>query len=265
MRLLVFSDLHLECGDKVGIIREITEGIEGIEIDAVVIPGDVYTAARIADEILDIALRFKEKNVDVPFIFTSGNHDYYGTDIVEADMIIREKCIAYNFKHCTNLVYLQNSTYRMGDITFVGGTLWVDGSLGSDYERLCQAYKNKNDAKNISYKGEPLTYETVVNMGKRMSDYIKDVKNSSKVVVCVTHYPPSIHSLDDEYKELPSTPYYVSNLEHLLGGNNVLWIHGHIHRPSDYVLRGTRIVCNPRGYEYKYEDRRFHPCKIVEI
>ena len=31
--------------------------------------------------------------------------------------------------------------------------------------------------------------------------------------------------------------------------NLKLWCHGHIHISSDYVLYGTRIVCNPRGYD----------------
>ena len=27
-----------------------------------------------------------------------------------------------------------------------------------------------------------------------------------------------------------------------------LWIHGHMHNRSDYMIGDTRIVCNPRGY-----------------
>jgi hypothetical protein len=31
-------------------------------------------------------------------------------------------------------------------------------------------------------------------------------------------------------------------------GRAALWIHGHTHDSFDYVVRGTRIVANPRGY-----------------
>ncbi len=31
-------------------------------------------------------------------------------------------------------------------------------------------------------------------------------------------------------------------------GESALGIHGHTHDSFDYVLRGTRVVCNPRGY-----------------
>jgi hypothetical protein len=28
----------------------------------------------------------------------------------------------------------------------------------------------------------------------------------------------------------------------------VLWTHGHMHDPFDYMIGSTRVVCNPRGY-----------------
>ncbi|MCY1376215.1 hypothetical protein D9M69_636870 [compost metagenome] len=27
-----------------------------------------------------------------------------------------------------------------------------------------------------------------------------------------------------------------------------LWVHGHTHDSFDYMLHGTRVACNPRGY-----------------
>ena len=42
---------------------------------------------------------------------------------------------------------------------------------------------------------------------------------------------------------------FVSDAEYLLDGDRVsLWIHGHTHNTFDYVMNGTRVVCNPRGY-----------------
>ena len=28
----------------------------------------------------------------------------------------------------------------------------------------------------------------------------------------------------------------------------MILVHGHVHEAEDYVLAGTRVVCNPRGY-----------------
>jgi hypothetical protein len=44
-----------------------------------------------------------------------------------------------------------------------------------------------------------------------------------------------------------------------------LWTHGHTHEDFDYMIKGCRVVCNPRGY-INYEDRadRFE-LKVVEV
>jgi 3',5'-cyclic AMP phosphodiesterase CpdA len=44
-----------------------------------------------------------------------------------------------------------------------------------------------------------------------------------------------------------------------------LWTHGHTHEDFDYMIKGCRVVCNPRGY-INYEDRadRFE-LKFVEV
>ena len=44
-----------------------------------------------------------------------------------------------------------------------------------------------------------------------------------------------------------------------------LWIHGHMHNSSDYVERGTRVICNPRGYLPFEPNPEFDPSLIVEV
>ena len=46
-------------------------------------------------------------------------------------------------------------------------------------------------------------------------------------------------------------------------GQAGLWIHGHTHTLFDYCVRGTRVVCNPRGYPG--ERTGFRPDWTVEI
>jgi len=43
-----------------------------------------------------------------------------------------------------------------------------------------------------------------------------------------------------------------------------LWTHGHTHHPFDYMIGGTRIVCNPRGYD-GYEATGWNPNLLLEI
>ncbi len=46
-----------------------------------------------------------------------------------------------------------------------------------------------------------------------------------------------------------------------------LWIHGHTHDSFDYLVNGTRIVCNPRGYarDGVNENPRFDPNLLIDV
>ena len=44
-----------------------------------------------------------------------------------------------------------------------------------------------------------------------------------------------------------------------------LWLHGHLHAPSDYVKNGCRVVANPLGYARKNEQSAFQPASCIEL
>jgi hypothetical protein len=68
-------------------------------------------------------------------------------------------------------------------------------------------------------------------------------------LVIVTHHAPNLRSVAPCHESDALTPAYASSLDHLVEQTNAdLWIHGHIHYPSDYRIGGVRVVCNPRGY-----------------
>ena len=46
-----------------------------------------------------------------------------------------------------------------------------------------------------------------------------------------------------------------------------LWIHGHTHDSFDYSVKGTRVLCNPRGYAKNgvNENAVFDAALVVQI
>ena len=44
-----------------------------------------------------------------------------------------------------------------------------------------------------------------------------------------------------------------------------LWLHGHLHAPSDYVAEGCRVVANPLGYARKNEQGGFRAGFVVDL
>jgi hypothetical protein len=86
--------------------------------------------------------------------------------------------------------------------------------------------------------------------------------------VVITHHAPSPGSVHPRFAGSPMNACFVSDLERLLDGERVqLWIHGHTHDSFDYDVRGTRVVCNPRGYakDGVNENARFDPCLQIEV
>jgi len=49
------------------------------------------------------------------------------------------------------------------------------------------------------------------------------------------------------------------------GDRAALWVHGHMHESFDYEIYGTRVVCNPRGYEPEALNPDFRPDWIMEL
>ena len=94
---------------------------------------------------------------------------------------------------------------------------------------------------------------------KAMMQFIKDSIASRPEMpwVVVGHHAPSKMSTKPRYQnDVIVNGAYSSDLsEFILDHPQIkLWTHGHTHDPFDYMIGGTRIVCNPRGY-INYEGR----------
>lgn len=67
-------------------------------------------------------------------LYVAGNHEYYthNLDILEYDM----RATAHN---SDNVVFLQNDTYVINDIRFIGTTLWTDYNIFGN-SKLAKSY-----------------------------------------------------------------------------------------------------------------------------
>jgi hypothetical protein len=65
--------------------------------------------------------------------------------------------------------------------------------------------------------------------------------------VVITHHAPTPRSVHPRFADSPVSAAFVSDCTALMG-RAALWIHGHTHDSFDYVVDGTRVICNPRGY-----------------
>jgi hypothetical protein len=81
----------------------------------------------------------------------------------------------------------------------------------------------------------------------------------------VTHHLPLRQSIHPKYAGSELNPSFASELSDLMGPPASMWIHGHTHESFDYIVKGTRIVCNPRGYFPMELNPEFDPALTLEV
>lgn len=114
--------------------------------------------------------------------------------------------------------------------------------------------------------GQPMLAEAVREQGLKAQNWLETVlvqPFDGKTVV-VTHFAPTLLSADSRYGVTPGTAGFCNGLDDLLNFAD-LWLHGHLHCPSDYKLNGCRVVANPLGYARKSEQLSFKPQSCITV
>jgi len=253
MRLNILSDLHLSLGALPPPEND---------ADAVVVAGDVARP----NEAVAWARALKK-----PVLYVAGNHEFYGGSIASTIAELKRLCAGSNVR------VLDNDEVIFEGVRFLGATLWTDFRLFGDSEMrtmaIAQALELIRDFSRIR-AGEadqrlfaPADSAALFDAHAAWLDRRLSEPHAGPTVV-VTHHAPSPRSIHPRFADSPLNACFVSDAERLIDGGRVrLWIHGHIHDSFDYVLNGTRVVCNPRGYAKNgvNENAKFDANFIVEI
>lgn len=281
MKIKVVSDLHLEFSD-INIKNE-----EGC--DVLILSGDIMIAHDLYNhpepmtpyppEIIKTlgrrqaaSQRFRDflKRVSFQFphvVYVAGNHEFYHGRWFDSIEHLRAECSKF-----PNIHFLERETVTIGDITFIGGTLWTDMNK-MDPLTLHAVRDMMNDfslIRNDKAGFIPVKPADTVERFRKTVDYIRLVvegKHDQKFVV-VGHHSPSLLSCHEYYKhdKLMNGAYHSDLSDFILDRPQIkLWTHGHTHHPFDYMIGETRIVCNPRGYEGYETDSGWNPNLTIEV
>lgn len=180
-----------------------------------------------------------------------GNHDFWGGNLQKEYEHYRKNIAAQNL---TNVQLLQNSTIILGDIKFVGGTLWTDYNQGNLHS-IAFAETYMNDFKYIrnGLAFSKLKANHLIGEHLKTARYIEENAKRDfpeQNLWVITHHLPTFRSIPLEYEgyDINENALYASNLEHLFTDDINVWVHGHSHHAINYTVKNTRIISNPRGY-----------------
>ncbi|HET7524659.1 MAG TPA: metallophosphoesterase [Burkholderiaceae bacterium] len=253
MKLNILSDLHLGLGAL---------DHPDNDADVVVLAGDIARPREAAAW----ALQFSK-----PVLYVLGNHEFYGNSLDAAARELKQLCAG------THVHVLDDSEVVLGNVRFLGSTLWTDFELFGNGEKktaaIAMAQRLLRDFSRIRLDESTDALFTPDAAGARFRRHAEwlaatlDMPHDGPTVV-ITHHAPSPQSIHPRVAGSLLNACFVSDARALLGVHRAqLWIHGHTHDSFDYLMDGTRVVCNPRGYakDGVNENPLFDPNLVIEV
>ena len=279
MRIQLLSDLHFEVNPQ--FVPE-----PAPHADVLVLAGDIgayQSGSALQGEHFGIE-RFA--HWPVPVLYVPGNHEYDAQDFDAAHERLRRSCAQLG------IFWLEREAVVLGDVRFVGTTLWSDfdalatlpagkaaghalAHLLKQREKAFRAADFYLRKTGTTRAGRPFLAETVRAQALECQAWLRNAlaQPFDGPTVVVTHFAPSLRSADPRYGLTPGTAGFCNALDALLPQAQ-LWLHGHLHAPSDYVASGhteagapwrCRVVANPLGYAQKGEQAQFQPQCVLTL
>lgn len=259
MRLLILSDLHHELWKTHAPRIDPTSS----QPDVVILAGDINTGNN--------AVKWATQTFSgIPVLYVHGNHEAYGRNLEEVQEDIEAAAAITE-----NVHFLNCGEYRIGNVRFLGATLWTDFRLfGDDNWRTAMSAA---EAVMVDYKRIKLASKDGLKLGAADTAHFhamhrywltqKLAESFNGKTIVITHMAPSMRSVAERYASNPVSAAYASRLEDLASRADV-WVHGHMHDSFDYQIGKCRVVCNPCGYMTRgggIENAQFDSNFIVEL
>lgn len=262
MKIQVANDLHLELLPSYLGRNNLIQPAPAAEL--LVLAGDVHRGIRAIEAFADWP---------VPVVLVAGNHEFYREVWEQTRLELRYA------SQGTNVHFLDNDSYELLGVRFLGCTLWTDYCLGgvNQTQAMAEAEDRLNDHRSIETRAGRFTAAKALEDHQVSRTWLRQVLNRpfDGPTVVVTHHGPHPLSVHPRYAEDPLNPSFSSDLGELLLTPD-LWLHGHTHDSFDYKVGNCRVVANPAGYVLgrkpthgvlgiPLENEAFSPSLVIEV
>ena len=185
--------------------------------------------------------------------YVFGNHEFYDAELNFAVRNFKDILKKMNIH---NIIILDNETVEHDGAIIFGSTMWTS-CKNHDPLVMLAVQEGMNDYRCIDYVDKTFNerrlitvHDTLLLNNKfrnKLTQFIELKTNKKKIVI--THHAPSILSIDHHYRSgLLSFGYYDNLYDIIFDSDIGVWIHGHSHDPSCYMINNTQVLANPRGY-----------------
>lgn len=251
MKLQLYSDLHLEQGYF--FIPPETDA------DVIILAGDIAVGAAGLEYAASL-IRLHQK----PVIYVPGNHEFYHHDLHslrhEMQSIARKE---------PQLHLLDNATLILGNVRFIGSTLWTDYQLNERFGQSANmAFIERflNDHRFIHIGENKFSTMDALALHQQAKRYLTAElsKPFDGKTVVVTHHAPSLDCHHPGFTLDNMAAAFVTDCDALLSHANV-WCYGHTHANVDTVINGCRVVSNQKGYLREQLPAAFQKSLVITV
>lgn len=251
MKIQLLSDLHREMDPSFS--------IPNTEADVIILAGDIDVGTKGIEWAISEALRLNKL-----VLYIAGNHEYYRHDYFSLQDQLRELaagCPLVHFLECDEII--------IGDVRFLGATLWTDYAstrLSEQAENMRLLGSILRDHIVISMADEAFTPADALALHKKAKSWLTEKLDTSffgKTVV-VTHHGPSIMCAHPHFGNNKTASGFISNLANLVKKADV-WCYGHTHSSLDRKLGDCRLVSNQKGYPKEPIPGGFQTDFVIEV
>ena len=190
-----------------------------------------------------------------------GNHEYYSQIVMKKDDILE------NYRRICpeNVHILDNQTHTLGDVLFVGSTLWSNISEEDDLE----IQHRINDYRMIyNEKGNRISPAEIRSEFKKNLHFLEETiaSNPDKKIVIITHHAPlnKNTSFADYEGEVTNTAF-ATHIDLTNDSNVRYWIYGHTHHNAQIKKGNYTVLSNQMGYFGEHTGITYKFSGVVEV
>lgn len=247
LRLYNWSDLHLE-NEELNFEKLLANLIlEDNYINILSLTGDISTPTHKSF----ITFFDRVSKLFNHVLYVAGNHEYHSNSYTYHEL---NKMIKHKLSHYHNVHFLDNDTFKIEDIVFIGTTLW---SYIPPYLHQIIS-KGISDYKSILWnKTRYITPSEINILNNKAVLFIEEVleKYNKNRIIILTHHSPLFSSPRDglnlakpeHYNDLKNYSYH-NNLIKLFRDPIKAWIFGHTHYRKCYNVNGVILWTHQYGY-----------------
>lgn len=254
MKLQLLSDLHLE--------TESFEPRPAPGADLLVLAGDIDTTWRSFELFRDWP---------VPVLFVPGNHEYDRRELDVAPGELRAHVESLGLQMLDDeATVLSDAAGRR--VRFLGSTRWSDFDLFGEATRpkALRAAGYFQKVMGATRGGAVFDADAVRVLALQCRAWLAAELSQPEsgdgwdATVVITHFAPSVRSVDPRYGRQPTSASFCNDDEALMAGAR-LWLHGHLHCRHDYRVGACRVASNARGHLRKGEADGFDPLRLISV